>query len=438
MVAIARSISSSVVPRPRPKRTDAWASSSSSPRARRTWHGSGGDEVQAEPEETARSRSGHQERVAVDPFEGDVQVSREPRDPGGRSGRRRRARREALVEPFPQSARGARPRPPAPRTASSSATPRPTIAGTFSVPGRSPRSWPPPWRSGSRRTRGLASAHEEEPDALRPVELVAGDREEIDAVALDVEGELADGLGGVAVEEDAPSSAQSAPISRIGWTCRSRCSPPSRRRASVSGRSAARRRPGGRSPVGVDRRTSTEALGAPARAPGRARRGARSPTVTRWPPLRRERARRAEDRQVVRLGGPGGEDDLRRLRRRSPRRPSRAPARPPPRRASRRRASGSRVAELLGEVGQHRLEHARVERRRRVVVEVDREFRGQACPSAVQAPRPAPTWWWSSRVGRASPRSGTGRAISTRLTLSKACCTATFSRDIVPRSEQSE
>ena len=83
--------------------------------------------------------------------------------------------------------------------------------------------------------------------------------------------------------------------------------------------------------------------------------------------------RRALQRQVVGLGRARGEHDLARVGADQPRDIGarlldRRLAPPCRRRGSR----WMRVAELLGEVRQHRVEHARVERRRRLVVEIDR------------------------------------------------------------------
>ena len=50
---------------------------------------------------------------------------------------------------------------------------------------------------------GVAAADVERADTLGPVELVAGEREDVDVVGLHVDGDLADGLDGVGVEEDA-------------------------------------------------------------------------------------------------------------------------------------------------------------------------------------------------------------------------------------------
>src|SRR5439155_10562905 len=106
--------------------------------------------------------------------------------------------------------------------------------------------------------------------------------------------------------------------------------------------------------------------------------------------------RRAFEREVVGLGRPRGEDDLARVGLDQPREVG-------PRRLDRPHrvlavdvALAVRVAEMLGEIGQHRLEDARVERRRGLVVEIDRQpvravghaaLRDRRRDSAVQASR---------------------------------------------------
>lgn len=115
--------------------------------ARRTWLGSYRAEVQADPLEMAtRSR---RTRIAAS-------ASRLGKATFSMCGRAR------LESPEVTGARGARAwvsrdrislqrwrRGSALVAASSAARPNPTMSGTGWVPGRSPRSWPPPWRSGS-------------------------------------------------------------------------------------------------------------------------------------------------------------------------------------------------------------------------------------------------------------------------------------------------
>jgi hypothetical protein len=65
---------------------------------------------------------------------------------------RRTAAAQPVFEFAAQLEQALRQRRPA-RTASSQATPKPTIAATFSVPERKPRSWPPPAINGSSSSR---------------------------------------------------------------------------------------------------------------------------------------------------------------------------------------------------------------------------------------------------------------------------------------------
>ena len=82
------------------------------------------------------------------------------------------------------------------------ASPRPTISGAGSVPERRPRSCPPPENSGASRTRGRRRTIQRA-DALRPVDLVAADRGEIDLPAGQVERDLSRRLREVGVEQRA-------------------------------------------------------------------------------------------------------------------------------------------------------------------------------------------------------------------------------------------
>ena len=89
----------------------------------------------------------------------------------------------------------------------------------------------------------------------------------------------------------------------------------------------------------------------------------------------------ALDREVVRLGRAAGEDDLLRVRADQigdllARLLDRLFGFP----AERMVAAGG-VAEVLGEVRQHRLDDARIDRRRRVIVHVDRKLDGHCCLS---------------------------------------------------------
>ncbi len=69
----------------------------------------------------------------------------------------------------------------------------------------------------------VAAADVERADALGAVDLVAGEREDVDVVRLHVDGDLADGLDGVGVEEDALLVAELADLARWAGRRRFRC-----------------------------------------------------------------------------------------------------------------------------------------------------------------------------------------------------------------------
>ena len=159
---------------------------------------------------------------------------------------------------------------------SSAAFPKPTIAGTLSVPERYPRSWPPPSMSASRSIAGSRFATIERADPLRAVHLVRAERHEIDADLLNVERNKTRRLHGVAMEQRALLHAQS-PQSRA-----SGCRTPISLFADIaltSNVSARRRRAADRdrfAPHDRRRDTSREIHRARARGTGRARHDAPS------------------------------------------------------------------------------------------------------------------------------------------------------------------
>ncbi len=85
-------------------------------------------------------------------------------------------------------------------TASSTAAANPAIAGVSRVPLRMSRSWPPPCTSAL--TVDL-TAHDERAHAVRAAELVAGERERVDAGGGEVDRHVTDRLHGVGVDGDA-------------------------------------------------------------------------------------------------------------------------------------------------------------------------------------------------------------------------------------------
>ena len=86
--------------------------------------------------------------------------------------------------------------------ASSAALPKPTIAGTFSVPERMPRSWPPPSICAVMRTRGLRRTYSA-PTPFGPYILCADSDARSTFAALTSNGTLPDALNGVDVEDRA-------------------------------------------------------------------------------------------------------------------------------------------------------------------------------------------------------------------------------------------
>ena len=184
--------------------------SSSSPIAVRTWLGSGFADEQAEPELTATSR------IAIISASPSTPSKLRFRFPGSRSvgwPLSRTARRP--VRPARDGAarggrgsrgfvgRHLRPRDPArPRRGRRSAARPASRSG-------SPRSWPPPSKSGWQPDVRVASADVEGADPLGAVDLVA-ERLSRSIPSADVERDLADRLGGVGVEEDAALVAEPA------------------------------------------------------------------------------------------------------------------------------------------------------------------------------------------------------------------------------------
>ena len=217
------------------------------------------------------------------------------------------------------------------------------------------------------------AADVQRPDALRPVHLVGGERDEVGVRRLHVEGDLPDRLDRVAVEEDPRRAGDPAELL-------DRVDDP---RLVV--------RVHHRDEDGVLPQRRPEALGVEAAVPLDVEEGDLEAL-----PL--ERVHRVEhrlvlglagdevaallpvelggalDREVVRLRGAARPDDL------PPGRSDQAPdLRPgrldgllgaPPHGVTLR----GRVPELLGEMGEHDLEDARIHRGRRVVIEVDRNL----------------------------------------------------------------
>ena len=213
-----------------------------------------------------------------------------------------------------------------------------------------------------------ALADEQQAGAHRAVELVGAGGQGRDPQGVEVDRDPAHGLHGVGMDRDAVLARPAPPAGRPAGGRRSRCWPASGWPAGSRGGRippSARRR---RSPRDRARARSTANPAASSRATGSAIAGCSRALATRWPGPR-SRSGQAEDRQVVGLGPPGGEDDLARV---GPQHPGDRLLGTFP--GPTRRAAGG-VAALGVARGQpvrpHRLEHLGIQRRRRVVVEVD-------------------------------------------------------------------
>ena len=294
--------------RPSPNRSDASARSVVSPSAFSTCDGSAC--VHAAPDDTATSSQAHQQRFAVDAGEAHVQVARQPRRPASRSPSSRpssRASRRAADRAAPPTrvaslAISAR--------AIAAARPNPTMPGTFNVPDRMPRSWPPPSICAAIADRAALRRDIQRADALRPVDLVRRQRREVDVERLDVERHLARRPAPRRCAATRPSRARAPRASVSG------CNTPISLFAAITLTSAVRSVTASASasrsikPVALTGSTVTRQPSCASRATGRA------PTCARSPPSRGDRARRAApaasalDREVVGLGRAAREDDL--------------------------------------------------------------------------------------------------------------------------------
>ena len=148
-------------------------------------------ELQADPVETARSPSAISSRSPSTSSKLTCRLCgrrRSPaspftRTPSSRAEVRRAAGRAALP--------GAPPRPASRVRQISAAAPRPTMPGTLSVPERKPVLVATAVDLALELRASASAAHEQRAGALRPVVLVPGQREQIDAHRLDVDRNLA-------------------------------------------------------------------------------------------------------------------------------------------------------------------------------------------------------------------------------------------------------
>src|SRR6266568_61370 len=391
----AYSISSSVVKRPIVKRMELWASSSERPSARRTYEGSRLAEVQAEPEETATSL------IPMISDSPSTKLKLTLRLPGMRRSMSPLTYTSSMSsKPFSSLSRRARMR-------SLSAA-----ISSFAIRNASPMAAAVDLRLDA---HARLPAHVQRADALRAVDLVCGHGQQIHLQLLQVDGNLSGGLHRVAVKDDAFGPADLADLGdrldhadlvvhhhhrhEDGIGAEGRLEFVQVEQAVLL-----------RIEVG---RHEALALELAHRVEHRLVLGLHRDDVLA---LALVEIRRALDGEVVAFGRARGPDDLlgigvqqrgdvlARFLDRFLRFP-----------AERMRAA-RRIAELLGEKRDHLLRHARIHRRGRRVIEVNREFHRvpvkptprlpcRACP---EARSPIPCAPPAARRGRrASPNRGT-------------------------------
>ena len=195
----------------------------------------------------------------------------------------------------------------------------------------------------SSRTRGPFERDVERADALRAVDLVRGERQQVDVHRVDVDRELADALRRRRCGRARPSRVAILPISAIGWIVPiSLLAYMIETRIVLSVIALA-------DVVGVDLAELVDRQVRDRRSPSRSS----ALQVSRMAlcsvacgddvvALLLVELGDALDRQVVRLGGAAREDDLLGLGADQPRRPARGPCRRPSRPPSRSRGCGSR------------------------------------------------------------------------------------------------
>jgi len=225
------------------------------------------------------------------------------------------------------------------------------------------------------RFDGSAVSHVERTDALGSIELVAGERQQVDAERIDVERDLAGRLGRVGMHQAAVGARQPGDLGDrlegadlvVGVHHRDQCRVRAQRRRDVGRRDAARR-------IDADDRDVPTEF---AQMQRRLHHGRMLDGTDYDVSFVRQRAGDAEQGQVVGLGRAAGEDDFP-VDRIDQRRDlgSRRGHRPP-----RPQAEGmgrGRIAEVFLDPGAHRGRDLGRDRRGRVVVEVDGEVHPKA------------------------------------------------------------
>ena len=308
--------------------------SASTPIAASTGDGSSVSLEHDEPECTATPcwSSAEQDRLRLDALDAEAHEVGEARRRGRRSARRRRTAVAAAASRSVRRRAVAASRSSAPGRADARrhAAPKPTIAGTSSIPPRRARSCAPPTTNGG---NAQPAPHEQRGGALRATELVAGDRAQVGAERREVDRDVPGRRAGVDVDDHvARRRAPRRSPRRPAAACRPRGWRAARDTSAVSGRDRGRHLRGVEASDAVDADDRR-----PASSPCRARRVEhRRSARPRWSRPRDRsrpsaRAMRAAHRGVHRLGAAGGEHDLARARTEAAPRPARGR----PRRATR-------------------------------------------------------------------------------------------------------
>ena len=239
--------------------------------------------------------------------------------------------------------------------------------------------------------RRLPCPHVERADALRAMDLVRRDRQQVDAHRVDVERDPAEGLGGVGVEQDAARLREAADrgqrLQHADLVVGGHDADQDRLR--LEGRFERREIDQAVAADRQHRHAAAARFEVPARIEHRAMLGRHGHDVVAAPIIAIGGALgHALDRQVVRFGGAAREDDV--LVRRADHRGHLASCRvdgvagPP--------AGGvieaGRVADLIAQQRQHRVEHARIDRRGGVGIQVDHVGITAPVPRRARAPPP--------------------------------------------------
>ena len=228
------------------------------------------------------------------------------------------------------------------------------------------------------RRQADAAPHVERADALGRVELVAGDREQIDAERRHVDRHLADATARRRCGRGRRRRAPARRPRRPAAACRSRSGRGSRSPGRSWRRSRSARSTGSTTPSAPARTRRTVRPCALSRRAQQASVAGCSIAVVTIAAVR-ARSGDAADREVARLGAAAGEDDLVRARAPISAATSARAASTAARAARPRRLSEEGLPNAAPQEGQHRVAHLGRDRCRRVEVEIDvrhRRLRG--------------------------------------------------------------